>query len=160
EAKGNTIGGTLDNMGNVIAGNNVGIELRGFFTTEQDGTTVNGLYTTVIGNYIGITRGNVPIGNGFGIKVNDSPATTIGGANNARNFISYNLVGISIFGRNATGNLVEGNSIGLGTTGTTHFPRISREDGIVQTGVFIDNASGNEIRGNKITGSAVGVYIF
>jgi titin len=158
----NTIGGSIDSaMANVIAGNDVGIKLNGFASViRPDGTTVVGLFTTVTNNYIGITQGNDPVGNGFGIQVNDSSGNTIGGTgNDARNFISYNMVGISIFGLNAKGNVIQGNDIGVGTDRRL-LPPMSPYRGTVQTGVFIENASKNRVEGNFISGNAVGVYIF
>ena len=147
----NTIGGTT---ANVIGGNNVGIEISGF-----DSSLIGPNF--IVGNYIGVTEDGSPIGNYYGIWINDVPNNLIGGTTNgAGNTISDNKwAGVYISGLDATGNLVEGNSIlGPNNKGTKTDPTNP-----LPIGVFIQNASSNTIggagAGNTIYGNNVGVYI-
>jgi len=111
-AQNNTIGGTAAGARNVISGNSGrGI---GFFNT----TTSNNF---VRGNFIGLNAaGTGAVGNGFsGVEFFLASNNTLGGTSpGARNFISGNLQsGVLIDGSNTTGNLVQGNTIGLTPTG-------------------------------------------
>jgi titin len=164
EAVDNTIGGTDAGAGNVISGNtNVGIEIEGFNSTEMMMNKGNHL----LGNYIGVTKsGNARLQNLIGIKVDDVPYNTIGGtADGDRNIITGNLVGVSISGRDAVGNQVMGNYIGLGADGKTTFPPMQKgKNATPQTGVFIQDVSMTMVGGtggarNFIYGNDVGVYI-
>ena len=157
----NTIGGTINgstNPANVIGGNGVGIEISGF-NSSLTGTNL------IEGNCIGVTEAEdgSPIGNVYGIWINDVPKTMVGGpAQDERNTISDNTsAGVYISGPDATGNLVEGNSIlGPNNKGTRTDPTNP-----LPIGVFIQNSSSNTIggagagEGNTIYGNNVGVYI-
>jgi len=155
----NTIGGTTagsTSPANVIGGSNVGIEITGFNSNLTGGNVIEG-------NYIGVTEDGSPIGNLYGIWINDVPYNTIGGtAEGASNTISDNTwAGVYISGLDATGNLVEGNSIlGPNNKGTRTSPTNP-----LPIGVFIQNSSSNTIggagagEGNTISGNNVGVYI-
>ena len=153
----NTIGGTTAGSttpGNVIWGNNVGIQITGFNSNQTGGNVIEG-------NYIGVAEDGSAIGNLYGIWINDVPSTTIGGTTKgAGNTISDNKwAGVYISGLDATGNLVEGNSIlGSNNKGTKTSPTNPRP-----IGVFIQNSSSNTIggagAGNTISGNNVGVYI-
>jgi len=151
----NTIGGTTaGSTANVIGGNNVGIEITGFNSLLTGGNVIEG-------NYIGVTEDGSAIGNLYGIWIDDVPSNMIGGtANGAGNTISDNKwAGVYIFGPDATGNLVEGNSIlGRNNKGTRTDPTNP-----LPIGVFIQNSSSNTIggagAGNTIYGNNVGVYI-
>jgi hypothetical protein len=134
--------------GNVIAGNtNSGIYIAG------TGVSTGNVITA---NYIGLdSTGNVPLANGsagiyFGNNVTN---TTIGGATiAARNLIGgnsqYGIVMLSA----CSGNLVQGNSIGVGRTG----PSVPNGVGIsLQSG-----ASNNKVDNNVIANnSGIGVRI-
>ena len=154
----NTIGGTTAGSttpANVIGGNNVGIEITGF-NSNLTGANV------IEGNYIGVTEDGSAIGNLYGIWIDDVPSYTIGGtAKGAGNTISDNIwADVYIFGPDATGNLIEGNSIlGSNNKGT----RTSSPTNPLPIGVFIQNSSSNTIggagAGNTIYGNNVGVYI-
>jgi hypothetical protein len=169
-AIGNTIGGMGDGDANVIAGNNVGIDIEGPLTGTDNSNSVTNMVTH---NYIGITPSNDRIGNQFGIKIGNVPRNLI-----QDNVISDNLVGMSIFGDGATGNMVQGNSIGLVKMNSigpgkrtrrgraTLFPiETPQKNGIPQVGIFIENASRNTIGAegangrNWISGNDVGVFI-
>lgn len=110
-ASNNTVGGTGMGAGNVISGNsNSGIQILGATATGN----------RVEGNFIGTNAaGTIPLGNQVGVFLQTSNNRIGGTTAAARNVISGNTVdGIQIESTNATGNLVEGNYIGLGVTGT------------------------------------------
>ncbi len=118
-ASNNTIGGTTTEARNIISGNGLdGVEIA---TAGATGNKVQG-------NYIGIdvTR-SAALGSGDdGVLVVFASNTTIGGTEaGPGNVISGNGTlmgttgnGITIFGADATGNLVQGDFIGTDFTGT------------------------------------------
>jgi parallel beta-helix repeat protein len=132
----NTIGGMTSLARNVISGNaynGIGILLTGD----------NG--NMVLGNYIGtdITGLKVISNNLAGIRIQGC-SNTIGSANSAgRNIISGNgqqgvwLIGVN---GNVSGNLVQGNFIGLDPTGTSNL-------GNKTAGIGITSAARNQIGG-------------
>ncbi len=154
-ATGNTVGGTVSGSRNVISGNiQDGVEITG------GGATAN----IVEGDYIGTDlTGTVALFNpstlnfgADGVQIDQSASgNTIGGTTaQARNVISgagLDDVGID---SSATANLVEGNYIGIDSSGI-----YSLEDGQGSDGVEI-NAPGNTIGGtisgarNVISGNA------
>jgi hypothetical protein len=149
-----TIGGTTPGSGNVISANTIGI------TVTNAGSSNN----LVEGNTIGLALdGQTAVGNlGFGVLLLDGvEGNTIGGTTpGARNVISSNGQGVGIVGPNSTGNLIEGDYIGLDSTGS-----LSR--GNLQLGLFLNGAAGNAIggtspgAGNVISGNTgVGLLIF
>lgn len=107
ESKEVTIGGTVANTRNVIAGNG------------NHGLLIVGNQVTIQGNYIGVdqTGGTALANNGQGIAVVDSVGITIGGTSSAaRNVISANTNhGIGIDRSN--GVAVQGNYIGVNSGG-------------------------------------------
>jgi hypothetical protein len=132
-ASNNTVGGVMPADANVISGN------------TGNGVTISGNGTTnnlVIGNIIGLdATGTVAIPNGLNGVFLDGTAgsvamNTIGGALLAdRNFISGNTGnGVEIKGPGATGNLVQGNAIGIVV-------------GNGMDGVFLNGASSNTLGG-------------
>ena len=139
---GNTIGGTTAADRNVISGN----RLQGVLI-QQSGTTNN----QVTGNYIGTTAdgsaqlANVGGGQQMGVYLWDTPANTIGGtADGAGNVISGNLwYGVYAWGPNASGNMIQGNTIGMDAAGSTAIGNGSS----TQAGIYIASASGNTIGG-------------
>jgi parallel beta-helix repeat protein len=153
-AAANTIGGPVSGAGNVISGNSIGV------TITNAGSSNNLLQ----GNIIGLnSTGSNSLGNtGFGVVLlSGVTGNTIGGISaGSRNVISGNGQGVGIVGPNATGNLVEGNYVGLDSTGS--LPR-----GNFQLGLFLNGAADNTIggtvagSGNVISGnSGVGLYLF
>lgn len=150
----NIIGGTQSGAGNVISGNTGG------------GLTVNGLDATgniIQGNYIGTdVSGTVALESGRALQILDAPGNTIGGTQSgAGNLIAGNGNGILIDGPNASGNFLQGNSIGVDVTGLAPL-----ENG--GAAVRLSNgASGNTIggtasgAGNIIANSRwVGIVLF
>jgi hypothetical protein len=129
----NTIGGTLSAARNVIADNGgQGISLIGSGATG----------TLVQNNYIGTDRnGTGALGNGgAGVNISDSSSNTIGGPSRG-NLISANTGdGVLIQNVNSTGNVLQGNTIGLESDGLTAL-------GNGGSGVTISDASSNTIGG-------------
>lgn len=126
---------------------------------EGAGSTGN----TVEGNHLGTdAAGTQPLGNGTGVEISDAKDNTIGGTTPAaRNVISGNGIGVEIYDGNnpgdATGNLVQGNYIGIKANGTEALGNTF--------GLYIeadDNVVGGATRGarNVISGNTyAAVYI-
>ena len=135
------------------AGSTSGLDLTGGFTTIEgliiQHFTGNGIVIeslggdTVIGNFIGtgIDGSGDPseMNTGDGVLINGTSDNTIGG-NGVQIIAGNRRAGVEIQSAGATGNVVQGNSIGLDVTGTP----VGNGGG-----VFIDNnASNNTIGGN------------
>ena len=107
----NLIGGTSPGTGNLIAGNNIGINIASSGTTIQGnliGTDMTG--TSRVSNVIGI-QAVIPR------TLFEVPNTVIGGLTpEARNVISGNQSTAVIFG--GSGSMLQGNFIGTDITGT------------------------------------------
>jgi titin len=147
------VGGGERGEGNVLSGNLVGVVIAG---VTASGNLVQG---NLIGTDLSGTR---PVGNSVGVYINGAPGNVIGGgAASARNVVSGNTAaGIEIYGSTATGNMVQGNVVGLKADGQTAFPTSKR--GFLQPiGVGVQDASSNTITGNVISGQNVAaVYVF
>ena len=107
-------------QGNLVSGNRfVGVEIAGATATANQ----------ILGNLIGTDAGgNRPIPNGLdGVFLNNAPGNTIGGTTaGAGNLISANgSVGIQLFGPQTTGNVVQGNFLGLNSAGRLSLPNRS-----------------------------------
>ncbi len=135
---GDIIGGTADGARNVISGNlnNAGIQVQ---SANANGANIQG-------NLIGTdVTGTKALGNFFGIWLNFSRNSTIGGvAPNSRNLISGNRSdGVLITG-DSTNNPLLGNLIGTDITGTKPL-------GNAGNGVQIaDFAQRNNVGGNSL----------
>lgn len=141
-AQNNVIGGTTAGQGNTISGNSTyGILLQG------EGTSGN----LIQGNIIGITEDPLTdVGNGYGISLAQGASNnTIGGTTaGARNLISGNIdYGIALVGNDVTGNVIQGNWIGLNGTGTAAYGSFTDVAGI---------SLSNGAHGNTIGGTAAG----
>ena len=132
----------------------------------SDGSTIRGLVInqfgdaglklidsdnhTIVGNYIGTdATGTVDLGNTrFGIELDNSASNQIGGSTAAdRNVISGNgFEGISLWNAGSTLNVIQGNYIGVDTTGNAGLGNSS--DGIVIGG----GANNNTIGGDRTAG--------
>ncbi len=116
---GDTIGGTAAGSANVISGNGV------------SGVFANG-GVIVVGNLIGTdSSGSVAVGNALGIDVGKGDNTIGGTIPGARNVISGNTgdgIQIGFYPGFSVNTLIEGNYIGLDSTGT--FPLGNGGDGI------------------------------
>ena len=153
DAAGITIGGTLTGACNVIAGNDVGIEISGF-DSSLTGTNF------IEGNSIGVTENGSPIGNLYGIWINGVPNNII--ADNSTP-AHNSWAGVYISGLDATGNFVEYNTSWDRTYTPKNKGTKTDPTSPLPTGVFIGNSSLNTIggagAGNTIYGNNVGVYI-
>jgi hypothetical protein len=137
----NFIGLAVAGGGNVISGNGSdGVSIRGNGIGNQ-GATLN----TVQNNYIGVgSDGKKKLSNvGNGVYIwGGASQTTVGGTAGAatRNVISGNSGdGVSVVGA-GTGNIIEGDYIGLGSDGTTAV-------GNTGDGVFIGTTTGAIVGG-------------
>lgn len=147
-ASGNTIGGTTPAARNLISGNNrYGMIIN-----------VNSDSNTIAGNIVGLNRDGNGQGNfRDGVLILDSPNNVIGGTTpGARNIISGNAWGgLAIVNAPATGNVVEGNFIGVNLAGTMEIRNSFH-------GVICLDAPGNVIggpdngQGNVISGNGFG----
>ena len=155
-AKNNIVGGTAVGARNVISGNNSnGVDITG------TGTTGN----IVQGNYIGTSAGGMgDLGNNLdGVHIASSATgNTIGGTTPAaRNVISGNGVsgtssdGIEITGAGSTGNIVQGNYIGVDATGAAPLGNSGTGIRVGSGANFIGgtaSGAGNVISGNAVDG--------
>jgi len=136
-APNNIIGGTSAGARNVISGNNGhGIEIFGNTATGN----------LVQGNYIGTNvAGGSAIPNTIdGVRITAANNTIGGTSVGARNIISGNTQdGVEITGATATGNLVQGNYIGIDVNGVVNL-------GNTRTGIEILNAPNNIIGGTTV----------
>jgi CSLREA domain-containing protein len=97
---GNFVGGSAPGEGNLISGNNIGVEIG------QIGASDN----RVEGNRIGVTADGAPLANGTGIFLAGSSDSTIGGPAGAANIIAFNA-GHGVAVQTGEGNDVSGNFI-------------------------------------------------
>ena len=149
DSPGNTIGGSSAGTGNLISGNdNYGIDIDGSAST------------VVQGNLIGTdVTGKLAVPNAIGVEIDDnSTDNTIGGTTTlAQNVISGNLGnGLEIRDTGSSGNVVEGNYIGVDATGNA---ALGNSDGILlfaSANIIggTDAGAGNIIAGNDGTGTA------
>ncbi len=145
----NTIGGADPSLRNVISGNSgIGIDLQGSMATAN----------VVQGNYIGTDHtGAAALANGQqGVFVEQSASSnTIGGSVSGEgNVISGNgSQGVFLSGLAVSGNLVQGNYIGLDASASIAVPNVTN-------GVENGLADHTSIVGNIISGNSIGGVTF
>jgi len=170
-APGNVVGGSSAGEGNLISGNTGhGVSLG----------PPNAVGNTVLGNLIGVdVTGAEALGNDIGVWVDNVADNLIGGTTaGARNVISGNREGITLWEEGATGNRIQGNYVGTNGTGDSAIPNGmgipiyspgntvggteagagNLISGNETTGVNLygENASGNVVQGNLIGTDASG----
>jgi len=155
-ARDNYIGGTSPSLRNIISGNG----LQGVLISDAS-TTGN----VVEGNFIGLNpSGNAAMPNSVGVNIiSNAQGNLIGGvAPGAGNVISGNAFqGVSLQDPGTTGNLVQGNWIGINAAGTAAIPNLGAGVGIyapVQSNIIGGTLPGmrNIISGNGEQGVAIG----
>jgi hypothetical protein len=144
QSNNNTIGGTNEAERNVISGN------------TYNGITIDGQYTSVKGNYIGLKKsGTAALANGSnGITIMRGNNTIGGTQAGDRNIISGNgEQGIDIWGATTSGNVITGNYIGTDANGTSSLG--NTENGILLRYPVNNNTIGGEVAGagNVISGN-------
>ncbi len=145
-ASGNTVGGVIPGLGNLISGNGA----NGIFVIGVSGNVIEG-------NLIGTdAAGKTAVSNAYsGIALTNAPGNVIGGSNDlARNIISGNGVsGISLNGAATAGTVIQGNYVGTDLTGT-------HAVGNLQGGIYSYSSGGNLIggsapgQGNVVSGNS------
>jgi len=144
-----TIGGTTAAARNVISGNGgVGINVLGSAATIQN-------------NFIGTdVTGTIAIGNAnAGIRLDLVSGCTIGGTTNgARNVISGNIGDGVQIANLSTGNVVQGNFIGVSASGTTALGNTGNSVGGVSISSSNNNTIGGTVAGagNVLSGNSGG----
>jgi hypothetical protein len=106
----NTVGGTASGAGNVISGNNRGIEIT---STNLSSTNPGAQDNLIQGNFVGTDlTGKVPVGNSIdGILISNSSNNTVGGSvAAAKNTIAFNA-GNGVVVASGTGNAILSNQI-------------------------------------------------
>ncbi len=150
DAQNNTVGGTTPAARNLISGNMEGITVVGETATGN----------VVVGNYIGTDiTGTAAVPNDTGVLLL-APGNTVGGtAPGSGNLISGSTFnGVNLGPPNATGNVIQGNYIGVDATGTSALGN--------DVGVWVDNVTENLIGGtdagarNVISGNREGITLW
>ena len=153
EANGNLIGGNrLFGEGNLISGNNGGVQLNGLLTDDNQ----------VSGNRIGTTAdGNAPLSNAYaGVFIHESASGNLVGGDEAglgnllSGFYSEEYLafhGVVIWtdtGQPAVNNQVVGNLIGTNAAGNQAIPNSG--------GIYLEDlVTGTVIRNNVISGNSI-----
>lgn len=148
----NTVGGNTAAERNVISGN-------GLFGINVSGSGAQG--NVVKGNYIGVdATGQKTLGNRNGVGVSfGAQNNVIGGATPGEgNVISGNSVGVLVRDADTTGNVFQGNRIGVEAVGEEALPNGT---GISILGGARNNTIGGTAKGegNVISGNAIGVLV-
>ncbi|MFO0951628.1 MAG: hypothetical protein U0835_10855 [Isosphaeraceae bacterium] len=141
----NVIGGDGTGQGNLVSGNPVGVMLLGPAASGN----------LIVGNTVGTdATGTKPLGNGTGVMISGAAGNVV-----RADLVSGNQVGIQIAGQGASGNIVQGCTVGTDRAGA-----LSVANGV---GVLVSGASGNLIggtsagQGNLISGNtSAGFHVF
>jgi hypothetical protein len=140
----NLIGGNVTGTRNVISGNNLAYDYGVIITGA--GTSGN----VIEGNYVGVgANGEAAVSNYFGMMVSGGATNnTFGGTvAGARNVISGNCsYGVLVKDAGTSGNVVEGNYVGLDAAGVTAMPN--------DFGVIVYNGATNNLIGGTSAGAA------
>ncbi|MFZ0827989.1 MAG: M12 family metallopeptidase [Verrucomicrobiia bacterium] len=142
-------------LNNVISSNNIGLLI------SDPGTRGNVIQGNLIGTDV---TGQTAVANGYeGLAVqNGATANTIGGTvAGTSNLISGNYYGLVITDPGTSGNLIQGNLIGVDITSQTALPGAYEYEGLVVEGGAASNTIGGTIAGaaNVISGNHYGLVI-
>jgi len=143
-SKRNRIGGPTVGQRNVISGNNVGVQ-------------ITGPYNLVQGNFIGTdVTGRFALGNNAVLSINGG-TNQVGGASVTPgappgNLISGNTLSTP-FSVSGTGNIIQGNLVGLDVTGTNRLGN-GGSSGLAVNGPFTLVGGTNAGEGNVFSGNA------
>ncbi|MGA2702978.1 MAG: NosD domain-containing protein, partial [Isosphaeraceae bacterium] len=145
-APGNIVGGTTPADRNVISENSTGVDISG---TGATGNLIEGNY---LGPSAAATATNIQ---GYGVDIEGSGGNTIGGTSTgAQNLISGNDTDINLNPTGPTGDVVEGNYIGINAAGTAPLGSA--------WGIFLygpDNTIGGTASGaGNLIGDGVGIF--
>ncbi|MDB5385609.1 MAG: Hemolysin-type calcium-binding region, partial [Planctomycetaceae bacterium] len=137
----NQIGDSIGTLGNLISGNQVGIEIRQAF----DGSTAPSQHNLVVNNLI---RGNA-----IGVYLLRASDNTIGGTGALEaNTIIQNFEGVVIEAQSSANNVISGNYIGIYKSGKGVDSQ-GKPTGNGAAGIRIWDASSNTIEENVISGN-------
>jgi hypothetical protein len=160
ELNGSNVAGTANGL-NITAGTSAvyGMVIRDFSSAAI--RLSGGSGSLITANYLGTNAaGTAAAGNGTGVSVQGSSDNVIGGTlAGARNLISGNDAGVSIFNVGAEDNDVRGNYIGTDVTGTLDISGV--QIGVSLGGGAQDNTIGGTSQGtgNLVSGNLVGVSL-
>ncbi|HVS34199.1 MAG TPA: SdrD B-like domain-containing protein [Gemmataceae bacterium] len=173
-ASGNTIGGAAGGAPNVISGNGLyGVDIDGscgnvvggnLIGTDVTGTTSFDVCANSLGNTTGVVIEGGASGNTIG-GTTPAARNVIDGSFDSDNIQVPFGFGVLMQDSGTSGNVVEGNYIGLNEAGTTSFDSNGRSLHDLEGVGTAFGASGNTIggaaagAGNVISGGAVGVGI-
>lgn len=134
----NIIGGTTAGEKNIISGNSTGIGIYDSGANKQ-----------IIGNYIGTdATGTFGIPNSYGVFIGyGATSNEVGGSSvSKRNIISGNSsIGIWLYGAGTSRNSIEGNYIGLNSSGSS----LGNGIGVELNGQASNNIIGGDVNGDR-----------
>jgi hypothetical protein len=159
ELNGTSAGASADGL--LVAATGAGSTIEGLCINRfmQNGIELQGGGNTIAGNFVGTNpQGLTAESNGTGIKITSSNSSLIGGTTpGARNIASGNGIdGILIAGTTgapATGNLVQGNFVGVNASGIG--PVGGTIQGNFDFGIEVSGGSGNIVGGVSVAGRNV-----
>jgi titin len=146
-ATGNTVGGTTAAARNLISGNWAGVWV------SDDGTAGN----LVEGDYVGTDPGGADaVPNAAGVVLTEGASGNTVGPGDV---ISGNYLGVMLYGAGTSGNVVQGDYIGTGPTGSSAVP--NDYGVVVEAGASLNTVGGiTAVARNIISGNTgVGVWL-
>ena len=162
-AIGNLIGIFINGgNGNIIGTNNAG---EGNLITSNSSAGLildnNPSSVKIQGNYIGTDSGAVSVfsgsGNGIGVLItNTTNINVVGGSSGEGNYFASNGVSIGI--DNSSGQIIQGNVIGINKAGTSYLGTSNTNMGIYLNDAINTSIGGTGASKNAIANQAFGIY--